>query len=486
MQAMLTTGAAFLGLVFFNMVFYLSLRFYRLLPDCRHLLFVHAVVFLVATAVSAAAISWLIAVLRRGAGGSGRNLALSRAAAGLLVAAVTLHAGVRLFGFEAWLASGTLRLFGVVSFSITGALAYALFFLRVPERRRGVLFGLAVAAGMAAKLVAVHVLEAEPGLAGLYSAGAVYQWEIWCSVALAAALAAGCLLAAASPRRAAPAGAAGGNASRNRMALLLAAAAAAFCVLNGFLPARLFSIEGAEAARSLCGLPLLIMAYCVLAGWLIDRDPGFWLGWLPPFSALALLFSPALGLLGEHPVAYMIVHAFFAFGQYTFFMCASLALGRIAREGFSLWCLLVFGPYTVRILSMPGAIFVNMFPEPIAGLMFAGSVVSVAVLYHLIRRIDFFRAAAPDAAPAPPPAADDVDELFARHGLTARESAVARELARGHTSGGIAERLNISENTVNTHVKRILRKFNLASRKALVVRLAGGTAADAGDEGRET
>lgn len=48
-------------------------------------------------------------------------------------------------------------------------------------------------------------------------------------------------------------------------------------------------------------------------------------------------------------------------------------------------------------------------------------------------------------------------------GLTAREQQVLRELADGHPSKGIADRLGISENTVETHRKNIYSKLGIHS-----------------------
>jgi DNA-binding NarL/FixJ family response regulator len=57
-------------------------------------------------------------------------------------------------------------------------------------------------------------------------------------------------------------------------------------------------------------------------------------------------------------------------------------------------------------------------------------------------------------------------------GLTARESEVAVFLANGCSNREIADALFISEHTVKTHLKAILRKTGVASRAAAAVRIA--------------
>jgi DNA-binding NarL/FixJ family response regulator len=52
--------------------------------------------------------------------------------------------------------------------------------------------------------------------------------------------------------------------------------------------------------------------------------------------------------------------------------------------------------------------------------------------------------------------------------LSEREKGVLQLVASGHTSTAIGARLNISGQTVNTHIKNIYRKFNVRSRAQAV------------------
>ena len=55
------------------------------------------------------------------------------------------------------------------------------------------------------------------------------------------------------------------------------------------------------------------------------------------------------------------------------------------------------------------------------------------------------------------------------HQLTRREVDVAREIARGRTNQQIADELNITVKTVETHITRALSKLNLSSRTQIAL-----------------
>ena len=59
------------------------------------------------------------------------------------------------------------------------------------------------------------------------------------------------------------------------------------------------------------------------------------------------------------------------------------------------------------------------------------------------------------------------------HGLSPREREVLTELATGIDSRALAERLVLSQHTVNDHVKAVLAKTGTASRGTLLARVAG-------------
>ena len=61
-----------------------------------------------------------------------------------------------------------------------------------------------------------------------------------------------------------------------------------------------------------------------------------------------------------------------------------------------------------------------------------------------------------------------IDEL-----LTTREREVIALLVTGQTNSAIAERLVISEGTVKSHVKQILRKLGAVNRSEVIARYLG-------------
>jgi DNA-binding CsgD family transcriptional regulator len=70
------------------------------------------------------------------------------------------------------------------------------------------------------------------------------------------------------------------------------------------------------------------------------------------------------------------------------------------------------------------------------------------------------------------PRLDPPNRLRPENALTPREIEVLKWTADGKTSGDIAYLLNISENTVNFHIKNAISKLKVANKTAAVVRAA--------------
>jgi DNA-binding CsgD family transcriptional regulator len=74
-------------------------------------------------------------------------------------------------------------------------------------------------------------------------------------------------------------------------------------------------------------------------------------------------------------------------------------------------------------------------------------------------------------APRPPPPFDGNPQGRQALGISDRELEVLRELAAGHSNKEIARRLDVSPNTVKTHVARLFEKLG-ASRRTEAIRRA--------------
>ncbi|MEC5387916.1 helix-turn-helix transcriptional regulator [Uliginosibacterium sp. H3] len=64
---------------------------------------------------------------------------------------------------------------------------------------------------------------------------------------------------------------------------------------------------------------------------------------------------------------------------------------------------------------------------------------------------------------------DDMPLILNGIQLTARESDIARLVARGKSNSDIAQLLNLSESTVKKHVSKVLDKAGCASRAGIAV-----------------
>lgn len=74
-------------------------------------------------------------------------------------------------------------------------------------------------------------------------------------------------------------------------------------------------------------------------------------------------------------------------------------------------------------------------------------------------------------APRPAPEFDGNPQAQAALGISERELEVLRELAAGHSNKQIARNLDVSPNTVKTHVARLFEKLG-ASRRTEAIRRA--------------
>ncbi len=112
-------------------------------------------------------------------------------------------------------------------------------------------------------------------------------------------------------------------------------------------------------------------------------------------------------------------------------------------------------------------------PFPYADSIFVGYLMTIAAVLVLSGRdvwelFDARPAPAASQPDAPQSAEAALDALAAQWGLTDREREVFGYLAVGRTQPWVAERLSISESTVNSHVRHIYGKAGVNSRQGLL------------------
>ena len=98
------------------------------------------------------------------------------------------------------------------------------------------------------------------------------------------------------------------------------------------------------------------------------------------------------------------------------------------------------------------------FPQAVLQVVNGGASITPGMARRLLKKFD----AAATAAPS------EIKQSKARETLSAREKEVLELMAGGHTSNAIGERLRISGQTVNTHIKNMYRKLNVRTRAQLV------------------
>jgi DNA-binding NarL/FixJ family response regulator len=69
----------------------------------------------------------------------------------------------------------------------------------------------------------------------------------------------------------------------------------------------------------------------------------------------------------------------------------------------------------------------------------------------------------------------DVSDLVTTMKLTEREAEVAKLAIRGYSTLNIAQKLNISEHTVHSHLKKVFRKLGVKNRAELTYKILAAT-----------
>lgn len=332
---------------------------------------------------------------------------------------------------------------------------YSYFFTVVPVNRQGVCFGLAIASGVmywrictgaelsSGILPVVHNLM----FAGLLAAVAYgYSWGEFV------------IPAWGMPRK---------NAGRN--IVLILAAVGIYFLLNGFLGGRLFIAQN-TAASGYWPLGVTVIVVCTLTGWALDRRKTYYYRRFAVLWSLLVMLASSLAVLAESPALFWTVHSFAVVGQIMMFVGMSIILAGYAG---GVWFGLIFSSASiVRLLSIVGQELYLKNADLNRGIIVFISIVAGMAFYALVIKIQPYEG--PEkAAPEPEDAAANGDAapaaaIFADHGLTPRETEVALCIMKGASTRDMAEELGISENTVKIHVRNVLGKFGVSSRKAFL------------------
>jgi len=226
------------------------------------------------------------------------------------------------------------------------------------------------------------------------------------------------------------------------------------------------------------------LAYPLL-GFFLDRK-----GFGAKFFSICLGFcivSPALTILSQHTVIYGIIFILDSMGRHGVFLFMTLILARYARMGNMskiLYTLPYFLQYSTYVLI---ALFFQKF-HPGPGFVIIISFFICCMFSYISSKIHYavamvgYDAASPIVDPMLSQTGMDTttDNGRERHqkiilfnekyGLSPREADVMRFILQGLSINDLGQRLHISEHTVRSHIRNILRKTEAPSRNALIAR----------------
>lgn len=422
----------------------------------------------------------------------------------------------RLPGYEAWLDNQPVRLLMTCAYGLSIPLAYSAFFRDNHVVRRGLAYGSCIGAGIFATvmpLVSMTPPESDAAwndylklLFSIHSAGIV---------ALAIVLFA--LLWLRRPplteSRPEPAATPEMLKTRRRTLATFLSTVIVFFLLNGFPNVKILPVLGHEfTAESSWSLILSAIA-CPLVGHVLDRRPARAFPVITRLCAFTLVLAPSLAILTHQPAIYGAVHWLTTLAQILFSMAMTVAAASLAGNG-ARRCLILCSVYLAHCASLPGIWLFRKSAGYSEGILVLLGTFTAVVLYELIGRVridptqtglrvlpqnavagNVYAEAGGrlvlgigdkngDAAPADESsgyAATSASEqdrekdrndrnaaIFRARGLTPRECEVALLLLRGYSTRAIAEQLGVSEHTAISHIRNMLAKFGVSTRKAFL------------------
>jgi Response regulator containing a CheY-like receiver domain and an HTH DNA-binding domain len=387
------------------------------------------------------------------------------------------------FGYRVWLTCEPLRYLSAIGYGLMLPTVNYVLFTRVSPHRRGLWFGLITSIGLLTWWVLIRVSANWDGQAWRgFTSGLLLVFVVHTTFVLLLAWSLWRILMA-RPGAAEPAypvyfGAVDEK-TRTRNISLLLSAGLVLCLMNGFLEAKLFPVLLIAPKPIWPWLMVLLVILSPLFGILLDRNPDHALPAILKKWAWFFILAPALIVMGEDTVLYRPLHVICTVGQVVLLVVLTTALAGYAKNGWSAAALtgLLF---SFRILALFWAELLGRLPEFTAGASILCATLLAFIYYHLVTNVKTGPLAVSAEVPVPESreATDPVDggknlrkdaieRFISERPLTPREHEVGIMIMNGATSREIAMQLGISEYTVNSHVKNLLDKFGVSSRRAL-------------------
>lgn len=391
-----------------------------------------------------------------------------------------------------------------ISSGLILATAYLLFFQISGDSRRGVFFGSSLGLGLLSWRVIIAFLGdgdiAHPTLATVKTCALAGIATASVMVAITAFANRGRLLPPA------PFADRERDHARRKTIDRIIRSACLFFLLNSFLGARTFLFLPAASPFRFTAIHALAIPLCPIVGWLMDRDKRGTYRILMVACSLFFVLAPSLVALDHSPYLYRTILMLTSLGQMAITTAMPIALAALVREG-RWFGVTLCAVYCLRGLTIVGGWLEKHVVTGIpSGLVVFFSILSAIVFYAIARRVDlsprvvgddrppaansppndvrrasgvsgtgasvqpedFALEPADDNAPIEEQSLDAVAELLASRGLSPREHEIAKLLILGLSTRDISERLGIAENTVKSHVRQILRKFNVPNRKVFM------------------
>ncbi len=435
---------------------------------------------------------WFLQSLSRMASSGWKNFPRSIIKIFPLAAVLLILPFCSAFGYEIWLTCEPLRYLAAVGYGLMLPCVNYTLFSQVKPRRRGLWFGLITSIGMLTWWLLTRVAvnwEGEvwqgfpPGLRIVYIfhtiAIVLLAWSLWRVL-----LVRPCVekqpypgyFDCVDPKK------------TNRNVILLLTAGLAICLMNGFIEAKLFPVLLVNPKPIWPWLLVLLIVLTPFFGWHLDQKPDRLLPTMLKGWGWCFILDPSLIVLGEYTFLYRPLHVICSIGQVALLVVLTIALAGFAKNAWTAAALtgLLF---SFRILALFWARLLNRLPEFTPGTAIVFATLLAFLYYQLAVRV---KTGVPPVLKKHPEKAlqtvepkivaseeentdgsgknlrkDAIKRFLAKRPLTPREYEIGILIMNGETSREIGAKLGISEYTVNSHVKNLLDKFGVSSRRAL-------------------